>query len=139
VIVVDTNVFVGASLGVGASNAVVSACLQGHFIPLMGAALFAEYEDVLARSALFKNSRLSNSERSELFDIFVARCEWTRVYFGWRPNLQDEADNHLVELAIAGGASHIVTRNIRHVARMDLKFPHLSVVSPEQFLKEQRK
>jgi putative PIN family toxin of toxin-antitoxin system len=139
VIVVDTNVFVGACLGVGASNAVVSACLQGHFIPLMGVALFAEYEDVLARSALFKNSRLSNSERSELFDIFVARCEWTRVYFGWRPNLQDEADNHLVELAIAGGASHIVTRNIRHIARMDLKFPHLSVVSPEQFLKEQRK
>jgi predicted nucleic acid-binding protein len=105
----------------------------------MGAALFAEYEDVLARSALFEGSRLSNSERSELFDIFVARCEWTRVYFGWRPNLQDEADNHLVELAIAGGASHIVTRNVRHVARMDLKFPHLAVVSPEQFLKEQRK
>jgi len=105
----------------------------------MGAALFTEYEDVLARSALFKGSRLSTSERSELFDIFVARCEWIRVYFGWRPNLQDEADNHLVELAIAGGASHIVTRNIRHVARMELKFPHLSVVSPEQFLKEQPK
>lgn len=138
-IVVDTNVFVGACLGVGASSAVVAACLQGQFVPLMGAALFAEYEDVLARSALFTGSRLSNSERSELFDIFVARCEWTRVYFGWRPNLRDEADNHLVELAIAGGASHIVTRNVRHVARMELKFPSLSVVSPEQFLKEQRK
>lgn len=26
---------------------------------------------------------------------------WTRIYFGWRPNLRDEADNHLVELAVA--------------------------------------
>jgi predicted nucleic acid-binding protein len=138
-IVVDTNVFVGACLGVGASSAVVAACLDGTYIPLMGAALFAEYEDVLGRSALFRGSRLTSRERSELFDIFVARCEWTRVYFGWRPNLQDEADNHLVELAIAGGASHIVTRNVRHVGRMELRFPHLSVITPEKFLKEEGK
>lgn len=138
-IVVDTNVFVGACLGVGACSAVVAACLAGAHIPLMGVSLFAEYEDVLARRDLFDKSRLTVRERSELFDIFVARCDWTRVYFGWRPNLQDEADNHLVELAVAGGATHIVTRNIRHVARMELKFPHLSVVTPEQFLKEQGK
>ena len=135
-IVVDANVFVGACLGIGASSAVVAACLQAKWLPLMGTALFAEYEDVLARTELFKRSRLSAAERSELFDIFVAHCEWTRVYFGWRPNLRDEADNHLVELAVAGGASHIVTRNVRDVARMELKFPHLSVVTPEQFLKE---
>ncbi|HSS85650.1 MAG TPA: putative toxin-antitoxin system toxin component, PIN family [Reyranella sp.] len=135
-VVVDTNVFVGACLGAGASSAVVAACLQGGCVPLMGAALFAEYEDVLARHNLFKRSRLSASERSELFDIFIAHCRWTRIYFGWRPNLRDEADNHLIELAVAGGATHIVTRNLRHVARMELRFPHLSVVTPEQFLKE---
>jgi putative PIN family toxin of toxin-antitoxin system len=138
-IVIDTNVFVGACLGIGASSAVIAACLRGECAPLMGAALFAEYEDVLARSDLFKRSRLSASERSELFDIFVAHCQWTRIYFGWRPNLRDEADNHLIELAVAGGATHIVTRNIRHVARMELRFPHLSVVTPEQFLKGKAK
>ena len=103
---------------------------------MMGVALFAEYEDVLSRTALFRRCRLSASERSELLDIFIAHCVWTRIYFGWRPNLRDEADNHLVELALAGGATHIVTRNVRHVARMELKFPQLSVVTPEQFLKE---
>jgi len=108
-------------------------------MPLMGAALFAEYEDVLGRERLFGKSRLSAAERSELLDIFVACCEWTRVYFGWRPNLRDEADNHLVELAVAGGATHIVTRNVRHVGKMELKFPHLSIVTPEAFLKEQFK
>ena len=136
IIVVDTNVFIGACLGTGASSAVVASCLQERNVPLMGAALLAEYEDVLGRKLLFARSRLSVGERNELFDIFLAHCEWTRIYFGWRPNLRDESDNHLVELAVAGGASHVVTRNVRHVGRMELRFPQLSVVTPEKFIKE---
>jgi hypothetical protein len=31
------------------------------------------------------------------------------LIYGWRPHLRDEGDNHLVELAIAGGAEAIVT------------------------------
>jgi predicted nucleic acid-binding protein len=65
-----------------------------------------------------------------LLDIFLARCQWTRVYCAWRPNLPDEADNHLVELAVAGGADFIVTRNLREVARVELRFPQLRVLSP---------
>jgi len=69
----------------------------------------AEYEDVLGRSALFARSSLDAVERSELLDIFLGRCRWTRIYYGWRPNVPDEGDNHLVELAVAGGAQAIVT------------------------------
>ena len=65
-IVLDTNVFVGACLGTGASCRLVEACLAQRFRPLMGAALLAEYEDVLGRSPLFAKSRLSPAERSEL-------------------------------------------------------------------------
>ena len=68
--------------------------------------------------------------------MFLSECVWTRIYFGWRPNLRDEADNHLVELAVAGGASHIVTRNIADLASMELKFPALAIVTPEAFLTE---
>lgn len=136
VIVVDTNVFVGACLGVGASNAVVAACLRGDHRPLMGAALLAEYEDVLGRPAMWSKCRLSTAEREQLLDIFLASCTWTRIYFGWRPNLRDESDNHLVELAVAGGAGCIVTRNVRDLASMELKFPALAVQTPETFLKE---
>ena len=46
--------------------------------------------------------------------------------------------DHLVELAVAGGARFVVTRNLRDVARMELKFPGLRVVSPEDFLKEMK-
>jgi putative PIN family toxin of toxin-antitoxin system len=135
-VVLDTNVFIGACLGQGACRAVVSACLEEKLVPLMGVVLFHEYEDVLSRTDLFDRSRLDASERDELLDIFLATCRWTRIYYGWRPNLQDEGDNHLVELAVAGGADFIVTRNLRDVARMELLFPRLKVVFPETILKE---
>ena len=135
-VVVDTDVFVGACLGTGAASQVVAACLTGRCRPLMGVALMAEYEDVLNRQSLFAKCRLSRAERDELLDIFLASCQWSRVYFGWRPNLPDEADNHLIELAVAGNADFVVTRNLRHVARMELKFPALTIVNPAAFLKE---
>lgn len=137
-IVVDTNIFVGACLGMGASSEVVAGCIRQEHIALMGTALYAEYEDVLSRASLFKKSRLTADERDELLNIFLSECRWTRIYFGWRPNLQDEGDIHLVELAVAGGASHIVSRNIRDLKSTELIFPEISVVTPEQFLEEVR-
>jgi predicted nucleic acid-binding protein len=98
--------------------------------------LLNEYEDVLGRDALFAGSRLTAAERAELLDIFLSRCQWGTVYFLWRPNLRDEADNHLVELAVANGVDAIVTRNLRDLENMELRFPGLRVLSPEEFLKE---
>ncbi|MBX3688546.1 PIN domain-containing protein [Dokdonella sp.] len=135
-IVLDTNVFVGACLGMGASSVVVAECLRGIHTPLMGTTLLAEYEDVLARRTLFAKARLDAGERNELLDIFLACCRWTPIYFGWRPNLVDESDNHLVELAVAGSASRIVSRNLRDLRRAQLVFDQMRAVTPEQFLKE---
>lgn len=134
--VIDTNVFVGACLGNGKAANVIEAALRARFTPLMGAALLAEYEDVLGRAELFRKSRLSAAEREDLLDIFFAACEWVRVYYLWRPNLPDEADNHLVELAVAGGGEVIVTRNLRDLRRMELRFPGLRVLAPEAFIEE---
>ena len=133
---VDTNVFVSACLGSGLANRVVRACLSAQCKPLLGAALFAEYEDVLARDQLWRASPLTPSDRHELLDIFVSVCEWTRVYFGWHPNLPDEGDNHLIELAVAGNAGFIVTRNLRDLARGELQFPGLRALDPAAFIRE---
>ncbi|MFO1292355.1 MAG: PIN domain-containing protein [Rubrivivax sp.] len=134
--VIDTNVFVGACLGTGAALQVIAACLRGRALPVMGTALLAEYEDVLSRADLFAGCRLSAAERDELLDIFLAACEWIRVYFGWRPNLPDEADHHLVELAVAGRASVIVSRNLRDLAPAELVFSGLRCMAPETFVQE---
>lgn len=136
-IVVDTNVITAAMLSPAGSNRdVLRACLKGLAKPLMGEALFHEYEDLIHRSALMFRSPLAPKEREALLDAFLSVCEWVRVYYLWRPNLPDEADNHLVELAIAAGADAIVTSNIRDIKRSELNFPHLQILTPAQFLKK---
>lgn len=135
-VVIDTNVFTAALLSAsGANRRVLRSCLLGQAQPLMGAALFSEYEDLLGREALMSKSPLTAPERRQLFEAFLSVCEWVRIYFLWRPNLPDEADNHLVELAIAGGAQAIVTNNTRDVRSGELSFPQLHVLTPRQFLK----
>ena len=133
----DTNVLAGAFLGrSGYNRQAIRACLEGRLQPLIGQTLFCEYEDVLARRGLFRSSPLSQGERQELFAAFLSVCEWVQVYFSWRPNLADEADNHLVELAVAGGAVAIVTNNVRHLREGQLRFPDLRAVTPRDVLKE---
>ena len=69
-----------------------------------------------------------------VLDGFLNRCRWVEVFYAWRPNLPDEADNHLIELAVAAQAVTIVTRNLRDVSRGELKFSSLNVLTPEQCL-----
>jgi predicted nucleic acid-binding protein len=134
-VVLDTDVLVAARLrGGGAGRAVLRACLRGPYQPVLGPALLADYEDVLSRSSLFTDSVLTAQERGELFDGLLNRCRWVEVFYAWRTNLPDEADNHLIELAVASRAEAIVTRNLRDVARGELKFPMLRVLTPEQCL-----
>ena len=134
-IVVDTSVFIAAILSPSGENRdVLRECLRGKAKPLMGAALFHEYEDLLGRSELMAKSPLSASDRQTLFDAFLSVAEWMKVYFLWRPNLPDEADNHLIELALAGSAETIVTNNLRDLQGGELRFPGLKIQSPRQFL-----
>lgn len=100
----------------------------------MGAALFHEYEDLLGRSELMAKCPLSAAERQSLFEALLSVTDWVKVYFLWRPNLPDEADNHLIELALAGSADTIVTNNLKDFKAGELRFPDLTIQSPSQFL-----
>ncbi len=102
----------------------------------MGTALFLEYEDVVLRPSIVEQSPLSESEIGELLDAFASVCNWTTVYYRWRPSLVDEADHHLLELAIAAGAEAIVTKNVRHLRRGELRFPQIRILRPEELVKE---
>ena len=134
-VVVDTNVFIAALLSpAGINRQVVRACLAGRAVPLMGAALFHEYEDLLGREELMAKCPLSLVERKLLLESFLSVAEWVRVYYLWRPNLPDEGDNHLIELAIAGAAEVLVTHNLRDLDRGQLQFPHLRILAPQTFL-----
>ena len=135
-VVIDTNVLVGAALSPsgGDNRAVLRACLQGTVRPVIGMALFSEYEELFLRSPLMAKSPLDEMERLLLLESFLSVCEWVKVYYLWRPNLPDEADNHLIELAVAAGASTVVTHHLRDVSRGELTFASLNILTPAQFL-----
>lgn len=136
-IVIDTNIFLAALLQPEKTcRRLLRLVLAGKYQALMGEALFHEYEDVLARKDLFVNCPISANEREELFNAFLTCCEWVNIYYRWRPNLQDEADNHLIELAVAGQAEAVITRNIRDLTSGELVFDNFCVVTPEKFLEE---
>lgn len=136
-VVVDTNVLVGALLRRhGENREILRACLEGRLTPLVGQALFLEYEDVLGRAQLFKKSPLDARERQRFLESFLTVCEWVQVYYLWRPNLRDEGDNHILELAVAGGASWVVTNNVADFAGSELRFPQIRIARARHFLKE---
>lgn len=136
-IVIDTNVLVaGLRSGGGASRAVLRRCIDGRAQPLFGTALWLEYEDVLARQ--IDSLEVDVDECQAVLAALAASGQWVSIYFGWRPNLRDEADNHLVELAIAGGAGVIVTHNIRDFERSEFAWPGLRILKPARFLEEMK-
>ena len=134
-IVIDTSVIISALIGSqGPSREILRRCLQGIHNPLVSNALFLEYEDVSKREKILELCPLTNNEIRELLNAFYKTCRWVPIYYLWRPNIKDEGDNFLIELALAGNASHIVTNNIRDLKNAELTFPDLRIETPEQFL-----
>jgi len=88
----------------------------------------------LATLTLLDGVHLTQRERDQLLDDWLNVCEWVPVFFLWRPNLPDEGDNHLIELAVAGMAGTIVTENVRDLRGGELRFPGLVAETPAEFM-----
>ena len=134
-IILDTNVLVSALTSAeGSSRTVLRGVLQGRWQPLISLSLFLEYEDVLSRSQTIERCPLSEVEREDLIDAFASRCQMIELHYMWRPNLRDEADNHVFELAVAAQNAVLLTWNVRDFASAELRFPHIRVLTPAQWL-----
>lgn len=134
-VVIDTNVFVaGLRSDDGASRMIFRHALQGRIVPLFGNALLLEYEDLLGRPVW--TDATTSQERLQVLSALANVGRWVTVYYGWRPNLPDEADNHLIELAMAGGATAIITHNVRDIRRGELLLTGLRVRTPAEYLEK---
>lgn len=135
-IVIDTSVFIGALISrTGANRELIRRCLRQEYQPLMGNALFSEYESVMNRPEIITKCPISQEEVMTLFAALINVSQWISIYYLWRPNLKDEADNHLVELAMAGNARIIATNNIKDFHNSDLLFPNLAILKPEDIIR----
>jgi putative PIN family toxin of toxin-antitoxin system len=135
-VILDSNVLVSAfTSSEGASRQVLRSVLNNEAEALISVPLFAEYESVLGRPETRRRCPLTISEQGRLFDAFLSRTQLVEVYYRWRPNLPDEGDNHVLELAVAAGDAPIVTYNRRDFRGGQLRFPSIIVETPAAWLK----
>jgi len=132
-IVIDTNVLVAAlrSDG-GASRQVLRGVFSGRWRPVFGNALWTEYEELCRRDIW--GEATTATDRHTVLAALARQGRWVSVHYGWRPNLPDESDNHLIELAVAAGAVCIVTHNLRDLNRGELRWAQLKILTPAQWL-----
>lgn len=135
-IVADTNVLVSACIGHDPASTVIEACLNGQLMPMLSLALYLEYEDVLNRAAPFLRARLDMFERNEMLDAMLSRSTLVEISYRWRPNLRDEADNHLMDLAVAANARYLVTSNVRDFVGGELRFDQVKAIEPAKLIEE---
>ncbi len=58
------------------------------------------------------------------------------LHYTWRPNLRDEGDNHVFELAVAAQDATLLTWNLRDFASAELRFPQIRIQTPAQWVME---
>ena len=113
----DTDVMVAAVRSdSGASRQLLLAALDQQFELLLSVPLILEYEAVLTRPQHLAACGLSIAEVGRVLDDLVAFARPVRLAFRWRPRLSDPDDDMVLETAINGRASAIVTFNQRDIA-----------------------
>jgi len=135
-VVIDTNVIVAGLIGgKGPNREILRYCFKGKLQPYIGVALYNEYQDLLSRKNIQALCKQSSVTLAEFLDDFSSICMPVDVWFLWRPNLNDEADNHVLELAVAANVSYIVTNNIKDFAQAELKLAGYEVITPPELLR----
>ncbi len=76
--------------------------------------------------------RFSAEEIGAIIDYLCQIGERQEIFFLWRPLLTDPGDDMILELAVAGSCSHIVTFNVTHFSGAE-SFG-INVVRPADFL-----
>jgi putative PIN family toxin of toxin-antitoxin system len=138
-VVLDTSVLVaGLRSRRGASNRILIAVAEQRCTPLVSTALFLEYEAVLMRPEQQLATGLGPADVEVFLSAFASAAEPVEISFLWRPQLQDPADELVLEAAMNGRAHALVTHNQADFRRAALKFG-LRIWTPAEFLKELEK
>ena len=92
--------------------------------------LVLEYEEVLLRHR--QAAGWSRRETLAFLGLLVGKAQRHEVYYLWRGHAKDPSDAHVLEAAVASGARHLVTFNVRDLTAAR-RFG-VEVVTPGGFL-----
>ena len=134
-VVLDTNVLVAAGRSRnGASFALLKALRANRFHMLASVPLFLEYEAVLKRPEHLAVGHRSIAIVDAFLDALALRVEPVHLFYLWRPQLRDPADEMVLETALNGRAEALVTFNVRDFSSAR-RFA-LPVLTPAFFLRQ---
>jgi predicted nucleic acid-binding protein len=119
----------------GASRQLLISVLDKRIELLISVPLMVEYEAVLTRAVHLVASRLSAQDVSDVLDALATVSTPVTFWFLWRPQLQNPADEMVLETAVNGGADWLVTFNERHLAAAARRFG-IQVAAPGKAWKE---
>jgi len=129
-IVIDTSVLVaGLRSSTGASAALLREIAAETFVIVSSTALFLEYEAVLKREKHELPLQFVDAFLAELAKIIHP----AEIWYQWRPQLEDPADEMVLEAAINGQVEAIVTHNIRDFEGIAERFM-IEVLAPATLL-----
>ena len=131
----DTDVIVAAVRSAeGASRALLEAIHAGRLVGLISVPLLLEYEAVLSRSDHLRVRGLSVNDVEAILDGLADVMEHVFLHYLWRPLLRDSDDDMVLETAINGRATAIVTFNLRDYGRWPESFG-IKVLQPTDCLR----
>jgi putative PIN family toxin of toxin-antitoxin system len=131
-VVLDTNVLVAASRSRhGASAKLLSLVGTGRFEVCVSVPLVLEYESVIVRD--LEPGSIEWQARMNILDYLCAIATRQEIFFLWRPSLRDPKDEMVLETAVAGGCSAIISYNKRDFVGAE-RFG-LTISAPQEFLK----
>lgn len=134
-VVFDTNVVVaGMRSPAGASAALLTAARRGKITILANVALALEYEAICRRAEHGVAAGLKPAQVAIFVDAVIAMAESVESHFLWRPQLRDPSDELVLEAAVNGRASAIVTFNEQDFGAVPMRFG-VKVLSPANTLR----
>jgi putative PIN family toxin of toxin-antitoxin system len=136
-IVLDTNVLVAALRSrTGSSRVLLRQILSRRCTAGVSVPLFLEYESVLTRPENLRNFRLSHQDVVDFMDGLANVLHPIDITYLWRPQLKDPCDEMVLEAAVNGSATHLITWNTRDFFPAVLRF-ELRVQTPVLFVENQ--
>jgi len=134
----DTNVLVAAVRSPkGASAEILRRVLTGQLSVLCSVPLFLEYEAVLSRPEQLQAAGVTVADVANLLDVLAGKVERVDIAYLWRPQLRDAANDMVLEAAVNGRATAIITFNQRDFLPQTLSFG-VAVLTPAQFFQGAR-
>lgn len=127
--VIDTNVWVMALPTRSPYHKILQKLMQGKFRLAVSQEILLEYEEIVAKKLSPTTATIFLKLLNNLPDV-----ELVQTFFQWNLIPDDPDDNKFVDVAIAAGASLLVSQDRHFRVLRKIPFPKITVAEVDDFL-----